>query len=248
MQRRLIPLTRDPEGQLQQELASVQTVFVHGISPMSYKELRSYLCALDPTLTSKSIPCILYFGRVTCFLCHSSNSAAALRAALSDFGGRIAPTYSPWLPSRRADHDNAAIVARCVTLFCKRIAYEIRTSPNLLVSTFLQRRLAPHLSERISSLVHPAVGARPLAGTSHPPQQEPDPPPPGLAQPSLAPPDPVQSAQAEPTRPLHGPPDPAVGETATPGPTPMSVVQSSAALAASTSAPALVSVVAGGTK
>ena len=227
-------------------------VYVRGLLRMSFREMRGYLRDLSPSLTPRSLLSISYFGPITSFICLDESNATALSEALTQIGGRVDRSFCSWLPLRRDQHDDAAAKQRTEDAFCHRIAGEITSSPNLLLATFLQRHLAPHLSPTISALVwggqhgptvttpvypgagNPETGPRQPTPPAHTTRPHPTPPP---APPTVSPP-----AHAPPTTATVAPVEPAVTlATATEDRSP------NAARAASTPAPTESGVVAGGT-
>ena len=166
MQRRLIPLAREPQSRMASELAQMRAVYVRGLLRMSFREMRGYLQDLSPQLSSRSIVSISYFGPLTSFICSDEPTAATLIAALTAAGGRVDPLFRPWLPLRRDQQDDAHAKQLAEEAFCRRVASEIIASPNLLLATFLQRHLAPHLAQSISSFVRSGpLSHRPAART-----------------------------------------------------------------------------------
>ena len=69
MQRRLLPLTREPQARLSSELAGVRVVYVRGLLRMPFREMRGFLRDLSPSLTPRSLLSISYFGPITSFIC-----------------------------------------------------------------------------------------------------------------------------------------------------------------------------------
>ena len=258
MHRRLLPLTREPQARLNTELEKVRVVYVRGLLRMSFREMRGYLRDLSPVLTPRSLLSISYFGPITSFICLDATTATALSDTLTQIGGRVDHSFCPWMPLRRDQQDDDTAKQRAEDVFCHRIAGEITSSPNLLLTTFLQRQLAPHLAPTISALVRGSQ-TKPTAAT---------PPPPGANIPGVGPrrsptpthtsathPPPSSVPLAPPAPPTVSPPQHTSLRTATaagavcPAPAGDASPDSSpnAAHAASTSAPAEHGVVAEGT-
>ena len=176
MQRRLVPLTREPQARLAAEVAVVRVVYARGLLRMPFRELRGYLRELSAALTPRSIPSISFFGPITSFTCVDAATASELTAVLTAAGGRVDPNFCPWAPLRRDQQDDAGAKQRAEIAFCKRIAAEITSTPNLMLATFLQRHLAPHLAPAISALVRDSLPgpARPTPHRSQPAAPEVD--------------------------------------------------------------------------
>ena len=153
MQRRLVPLTREPQARLSVELTRVRVVYVRGLLRMPFREMRGYLHELSPLLMPRAILSISYLGPITAFTCVDEAIASTLVKVITEAGGRVDPAFCPWLPLRRDAQDDAEAKRRAEEAFCRRIAGEITTTPNLLLATFLQRVVAPHLAPRIHALV-----------------------------------------------------------------------------------------------
>ena len=208
MQRRLIPLAREPQSRMASELAQMRIVYVRGLLRMSFREMRGYLQDLSPQLTSRSIVSISYFGPLTSFICCDEPTAVTLSEALTAVGGRVDPLFRPWLPLRRDQQDDTTAKQLAEEAFCRRIAGEIIASPNLLLATFLQRHLAPHLAQSISAFVRSGPHVRrPTARTPSP---------------AAAPGKPVSSQCPHPAS--------DVTSTIAPAPTPAAVAASTSAL------------------
>ena len=224
MQRRLVPLTREPQARLSAELARVRVVYVRGLLRMPFREMRGYLHELSPLLVPRAILSISYLGPITAFTCVDEATANTLIKVITEAGGRVDPAFCPWQPLRRDAQDDVEAKRRAEEAFCRRIAGEITTTPNLLLATFLQRVVAPHLAPRIQALVRGSS-----AGPAHTAPQVPRPTRP--------------VSDSHPTHPVATPttlPPAASAPVSATQPTP-------AAPAVSTSAPAATGVVAEGT-
>ena len=243
MQRRLLPLTREPQARLSTELEKVRVVYVRGLLRMPFREMRGYLRDLSPTLSPRSLLSISYFGPITSFICIDESIASVLSDALTCIGGRVDHHFRPWLPLCRDQHDDDAAKLRAEEAFCHCVAGEIVSSPNLLLATFLQRQLAPHLAPTISAIVR---------GAQHHPTQTSPPPPPTVPAregprsspppvPSTAPHTSPNTAPPSAAPPVHIPPHTVTAALALSPIAPNDAALDSpirAAKAASTSAPA----------
>ena len=200
MQRRLIPLARAPQSRIASDLERMQVIYVRGLLRMPFREMRGYLHDLSPRLSNKSILSISYFGPLTSFICIDEPTAATLCEHLTAAGGRVDREFRPWLPLRRDQQDDTEAQQRAVETFCRRIAGEIVSSPNLLLATFLQRHLAPHLAPAISALVRGSPSGLRVSPQTTPPAPVattpcPGPPTaPSLARPPVARPTPAAPA------------------------------------------------------
>ena len=143
----------ETQSRMAGELEHMRVIYVRGLLRMPFREMRGYLHDMSSHLSHRTILSISYFGPITSFICIIEFTAAILSELLTSAGGRIDPHFRPWLPLCRDLQDDDAAKQFAVDTFCRRIAGEIISSPNLVLATFLERNMAPQFASTISTLV-----------------------------------------------------------------------------------------------
>jgi hypothetical protein len=170
MPRRLIPAETPLTETFQERVAGVRTVWVRGLNNRcSYSAMREVVHAFCPSLRPKdgqyALLFIGYAGPLTEFVVSTPAAAETLSAAfVTEFGPRSVLTgHRPELPLRSDCHSDAIACTAASDAYIRRMTKAIQGTNNLLLATYLHRRV-PSLASSVSAAL--GLRARGSSGTS----------------------------------------------------------------------------------
>jgi hypothetical protein len=170
MPKRLLPAETPLTDTFQERVASARTVWVRGLNNRcSYSDMREIVHAFCPSLRPQGgqsdLLFIGYAGPLTEFVVSTPAAAEALTTAFTAaFGARsVLPGHRPVLPLRADCRNDPNACQAASDAYVRRMARAIQGTNNLLVGTYLHRRV-PSLASAVSVAL--GLRARGPSGTS----------------------------------------------------------------------------------
>jgi len=158
---RLLPIQTPLRSGFQERFDAVRTVWVRGVARQPYSGVRALLRDFCPDLLPESLLAVGFAGPLTEFVVTTPEAAAALTRA---FGSSVLSSHQPELPLRSELRSDPQSVQAAQQAYVARMARAIRGTNNLLLATYLQRRV-PALASAIGT----AVGLRSRPSSVTPP-------------------------------------------------------------------------------